>query len=133
MTRRAFLRVVALGAAPVAVGSVVWRDSLSWVFQRSAARLRAFALSPEQRLRAHFHYLDLEPAGVEQYFADFRRYRPAFSRRLPLAPDVYTDYLLSTDFFRQGADESRRVHYVGFYDPSVTPCNNPLARFDDGP
>jgi hypothetical protein len=43
---------------------------------------------------------------------------------------VELQFLLSTDFFRFDADERRRVSYVGYYDPAVTPCNNPLARFD---
>jgi hypothetical protein len=131
MTRRTFLRIAGWCAVPIAAGSLAWRDTLVWVLDRSAARLSAIVRSPEERLRAHFSYLNLDPAGVVQYFADHQRYRPTFSRRLPLAPDVYTNYLLSTDFFRHGADESTIVRYVGFYDPSVTPCNNPLARFDD--
>lgn len=131
MTRRTFLRAVAWSAAPLAAGSVAWRDSLAWFVDRSTRRLVALVRSPEQRLRAHFDYLDLDAAGVERYFADYERNRPGFSRRLPLPPDACTRYLLSTDFFRHGADESRRIHYVGFYDPDVTPCNNPFATFPE--
>jgi hypothetical protein len=131
MTRRTFFRVVTLGTAPLVVGSLAWRDPLAWFIERSTARLLALAQTPEQRLRAHFDYLELDPAGVAQYFADYQRYRPAFSRRLTLGPDVYTRYLLSTDFFRRRADKSHPVHYVGFYEPSLTPCNNPFATFDE--
>lgn len=131
ITRRRFLRAAAWGAVPIAAGWLAWRDSLAWLLDRSAVRLAAMVRSPEERLVAHFGYLKLDPAGVGQYFADCQQHWPDFSRRVPLAPDVYTGYLLSTDFFRHGADEARLIQYVGFYDPGVTPCNNPLARFDD--
>jgi hypothetical protein len=31
----------------------------------------------------------------------------------------------------RGSDDDALVYYVGFYDPAVTPCNNPLAVFED--
>ena len=130
MTRRTFLRVAAAGAVPLVAGSLVWRDSVAWLFHRSSARLVAIVRSPEERLRAHFDYLDLDPAGVERYFDDCVRYQPGFSRRMPLHADDYTGYLLCTDFFQNGADETRRIRYVGFFDGSGTGCGNPLARFD---
>jgi hypothetical protein len=131
MTRRTFLRAAMLCGAPAAAGALIWRDSLAWVVDRSARSLSAIVRSPEDRLQSHFSYLKLDPAGVARFFADRKRYRPTFSRRLPLGPDVCTDYLLSTDFFSHGADESRVVRYVGFYDPAVTACSNPLATFED--
>ena len=133
MTRRTFLRAAAWGGSTLTLCSLAWPDSFAWFFSRSAARIAAIARSPAARLRAHFNYLDLDPAGVDLYFADCRRYQRGFSPRLPLAADVYTRYLLSTDFFQHGADESRRIHYVGFFDPSVTPCSNPLATFAEPP
>jgi hypothetical protein len=131
MTRRTFMRTVALGAATtLTVGIVAWRDFVAWLFRRSYARLAAMTLSPERRLRAHFRYLDLDPVGVERYFQDCLRYRQDFSRRMPLRDEHYTRYLLSSDFFRHDANESRRIQYVRFYDPSMSACGNPLARFD---
>jgi hypothetical protein len=40
------------------------------------------------------------------------------------------EYLLSSDFFRNGADETRVVRYLGFYDGSkdISACSNPFAR-----
>jgi hypothetical protein len=40
---------------------------------------------------------------------------------------VVTGYLLSSDFFLNGSDESRIVRYLGFYDP-LHACGNPFAR-----
>jgi hypothetical protein len=128
MTRRTFLGVVISCAAASAAGWQFWRESLTRSVSRGRERILALALSPEQRLRAHFPYLQLEPDGVRQYLADYRRHRQPLSGRSPLPEDFYTQYLLSTDFFRWGADESRPVHYVAFADPYVSPCRNPLAR-----
>jgi hypothetical protein len=133
ISRRTFLRVVGVGAVPLGACVFTWRQSVAWVLGRSAAWVDAGLRSPERRLQAHFHYLNLDPADVTQFIADVRRYRPDLSLAHPLGPTVHNLFLLSTDFFRYGADERRRVHYVGFYDPAITPCNNPLARFDDEP
>jgi hypothetical protein len=45
---------------------------------------------------------------------------------------IITNYLLSSDFFINGADESRTVRYLGFYDP-LHACSNPFARPVGGP
>jgi hypothetical protein len=39
---------------------------------------------------------------------------------------IITNYLLSTDFFSAGQDETRLIRYLGFYDP-VLACGNPFA------
>jgi hypothetical protein len=131
MTRRTFLRVVAWGGPPIAIASLAAVKPAVSLSRRAPAWLVARVRSPEERLRAHFNYLRLDPAGIEEYFADYLRYGDGFSRHSPLPPEVYTRYLLSTDFFRNGADESRLVTYIGFYDPALTPCNNPFATFDE--
>jgi hypothetical protein len=41
---------------------------------------------------------------------------------------IISAYLLSTDFFTGGADTSRVVRYLGYYDPLNHPCGNPFAR-----
>ena len=131
ITRRTFLQIAGWCAAPAAVGVLAGRRSIAWAVDRGTARLTALVRSPEDRLRSHFSYLTLDMAGVEQYFADHQRTFGPLPRHLPLSSDFCTRYLMSTDFFHHGADEARLVRYVGFYDPDLTTCNNPLARFDD--
>jgi hypothetical protein len=41
---------------------------------------------------------------------------------------IVTNYLLSSDFLINGADESRIVRYLGYYDP-MRACGNPFAQF----
>jgi hypothetical protein len=131
MNRRHFLKIAGWCAAPLAVGALASRDSATRIANRVGERLLALVQSPEERLRSHFSYLMLDTRGVEQYFADYRRFRGDLPRHAPLSSDVYTRYLLSTDFFRHRADESQIVRYLGFYDPDNTPCGNPLAEFDN--
>lgn len=45
-----------------------------------------------------------------------------------LEDNVVTKYLLSTDFFQHGADESRSLRYLSFYEPQLAPCRNPFVN-----
>jgi hypothetical protein len=45
-----------------------------------------------------------------------------------LENNVVSQFLLSTDFFQHEANENRKIHYQGFYNPLVTICANPLMR-----
>jgi hypothetical protein len=49
------------------------------------------------------------------------------SRRERMVDNLATIYLLSSDFFLNGADESRSVRYVALFDP-MRACDNPFAR-----
>lgn len=46
-----------------------------------------------------------------------------------LENNVVTNFLLSTDFFLNGADESRKVTYLAFYNPLIRPCQNPFMVY----
>jgi hypothetical protein len=49
------------------------------------------------------------------------------SRRERMVDNLTTTYLLSSDFFLNGSDESRVVRYVALFDP-MRACDNPFAR-----
>lgn len=98
-------------------------------------------------------YLHLDDDGVRQFAADLSKKFIISGFRLHvidaagalytgrgLSPDgklgralrhgedrVTTQYLMSSDFFINGADKTRTVKYLGYYDPNVA-CNNPFAR-----
>jgi hypothetical protein len=130
ITRRRFLKIAGYAAAPLTIGAFAARTSITRAVDRLSGRLVALVLSPGEQLRAHFSYLTLDGPGVGQYLADYQGYRGRLPRFRPLSAEFYTRYLMSTDFFRTGADESRTVRYVGFYDPDETPCSNPFAELD---
>jgi len=104
-------------------------------------------------LHKRLDYLRLDPAGVQQFCRDLSATGVISSGRLrfidalgpiytlpALSADnkmdnsichgedrVVTLYLLSTDFFKNGADLNRTVSYVRYYDPLIA-CGNPFAR-----
>jgi hypothetical protein len=49
------------------------------------------------------------------------------SRRERIEDNLTTQYLLSSDLFLKGADESRVIQYVSLYDP-MRACGSPFAR-----
>jgi hypothetical protein len=73
------------------------------------------------RLKYHF------AAAVESSSSRFQR-STATGSRLQRAEDVLVrTYLISSDFFANGADESKLIRYVAYYDP-MRACSNPFAR-----
>jgi hypothetical protein len=74
-------------------------------------------------LRKKFDYLSIDDAVIEAYVRD----RADGNRRLDLSKE-YPRFLLSTDFFQNGADESRPLAYMSLFDAYVSPCYQPLAR-----
>ena len=138
MRRRTFL----LSIAAALCGAVGWRFA-------SASDTDAVIKVLHKKL----HYLQLDEAGVRRFAADIARLGLISSFRLHVIdaadglytghtprPDhavgralrhgedrVTTQFLMSSDFFVTGADKSRTVHYLGYYDPLVA-CNNPFAR-----
>ncbi|HET6418362.1 MAG TPA: hypothetical protein VFG22_18845 [Polyangiales bacterium] len=121
VTRRVFVTSL-LGAAALTAGAGVWHwDSLrrEWIVRK---------------LIDHFDYLDIDPAGVSRFVDTFERHQYPIRRNplkllfRPLPDEIYMNYLSSTDFFINGADESRPVRFVALYDPYVSPCYNPFRR-----
>jgi hypothetical protein len=89
-------------------------------------RQRTCAWLPRARaIAVYFSYLDIPDEVLTRFFDDYDRAEEA--RMLtPLPLDIYGRFLMSTDFFPGGADETRALAYLAFYDPRVSPCYNPL-------
>jgi len=94
------------------------------------ARLWSARRSPAQKLLAHFHYLSIPRELAERYVAEYRVHVRDIGRLDYAGDDFYTRFLLSTDFFQNGGDESRTLSYVALYGPAITLCYNPLARLE---
>jgi hypothetical protein len=138
--RRTF--IWGLAGAGAAAGFLVWR------FTHTTKEDAVITI-----LYKRLDYLKLDPAGVRAFARDFvantdmshgkLRVIAAFSplyRHMVFPPDniishstrfgeerIVSRYLQSSDFFTTGADESRIVRYVGFFDP-MRACGNPFAR-----
>jgi hypothetical protein len=144
MSRRRFL--ISLAALTVLVGA---GGRTFWLKLQPASALIAAAL------RRHLEDLIVSREDVHRFAVDHARHispkeRFALGVLAPLAPlyvhietlakafagkrlrrfeeAVVTNFLLGTDFFGPAADESRPIRYLGYPDPYVRPCGNPLAR-----
>ena len=73
--------------------------------------------------RLRYHML----ASGASSFKRFYRSTDTHSRMGRFEDALVSTYLLSSDFFWNGSDESRKVNYVAYYDPN-RPCHNPFAR-----
>lgn len=128
--RRRWLLGLALGLAG---GSLMWR-----VFGRREPRGSAAARVVEKKL----DYLQTSEEDRERFARDFAVEAPMAEGRLAgrdrwsgarveaLEERICAAFLLSTDFFRNGADEGRPVRYLALYEPTKIGCVNPFARFD---
>lgn len=139
ITRRAFLA----GSLVVVGGAGVWwatRDHIEDLIVRI--------------LRRQLYYLDVDEADLRAYAGDltartslmtssstraFSLVNPVYSiapesvldadARIGVIEDeIVTGFLLSSDFFMNGEDESRPVTYIAYYEPGLVPCFNPLLR-----
>jgi hypothetical protein len=143
LTRRGFLigGLVAVGVAGLGVLAfgragaeahivTVVRRRLSFL-KLDEAGLREFASDQVGALlakrptwnRLKYHFLN----AFTRSFSKYDRSSDKRSRSERTTDGFASTYLLSSDFFRNGADTSRAVHYVSFYDPMI-PCGNPFAR-----
>ncbi|MEN9579517.1 MAG: hypothetical protein RJA70_2526 [Pseudomonadota bacterium] len=130
-----------MGAALAAV-LVGWRFTESTASQTNVVA---------DLVKKKLSYLELEPEGLRQFASDYAiamSFRYELKQRLahpvyaltPLLDFMWSmeepatraalTYLMSSDFFFNGADEARLVYYVGLYDPSLVTCSNPFAKFD---
>jgi hypothetical protein len=121
---------------------------LSWRIGSSTRQDGVIAI-----LRKRLPYLKLDDQGLHEFARDFltkaemstaklrliAAFAPLYGR-LSNSPEhlvarslrfgeerIAARFLLSSDFFANGADETRIVHYVQFYDP-MRACGNPFAR-----
>ena len=136
INRRTFIKasLVSFFLLAIFVGaSWINRDRLAFVQARGIAKF----------LRQNFHYLDLKVTDhdIEQFYTAYKihyrklirfkwerllkgRSREYFESRLD---HVATTFLMSTDFFLNGADETKPVRYVRLYHSYASPCWQPVS------
>jgi hypothetical protein len=108
-------------------------------------------------LHKKLSYLKLDPDGVQRFAHDVVSTRSSSNARMRMLLRIFdaagplytrpalngdnalendirhgedsilTVYLLSSDFFKNGSDMNRTVHYLRYYDPMIA-CGNPFAR-----
>ena len=78
----------------------------------------------DRAIREHFSYLKIDSEITLAFAKDLIRHQGAWNPTT--SPRPFTRFLASTDFFQNGADESRPLRYVTYYDPYVSNCYNPF-------
>lgn len=76
----------------------------------------------------HYPYLKISPQDAALYAAEWDR---TYGPPQEFTAEYATVFLLSTDFFQNGADESRPLRFLMIYHPFFSTCYNPLARLDE--
>ena len=109
----------------VAGAAAITRESGPASGARTAAGL------VEGVIRERLPFLKISPDVLDAFARDCVRYdgrTVRSARQASGARDRLVErFLLSTDFFQHGADESRPVRYVTYADPYISPCYNPFA------
>jgi hypothetical protein len=123
LTRRRALLVAGSFIAGLTLSISLWRTPRferllkrhTWFLKLAPGTARAFS----REFQAHITHTQGKKAWLD-YLAGLEREDFVFPLGL---------FLMSTDFFLNGADETRTVRFLEFYDP-YRGCRNPFARFD---
>lgn len=130
MKRRKFLMIAGIGGA---VAAITGFKFIATSFEDAAIAL----------IKDELDFLKLDHEGVVKFVKEFsknkdKHYRLTMrgysfigidSTRSGKVGQMLTAYLLSTDFFMNNMDESKKVKYVGLYDPYMRPCTHPFSHF----
>lgn len=141
MKRRNFIGLVTLGTAGVLTGGyiflenfekfarkVIVKDTASLKvdqveidkFMTAAAKKNVwndlFPFHHKQLLK--WHYYINNGMFTLPYLANYNAYRNK----------IVMTFLLSTNFFVDKMDESKKVHFTDLYDPYQIPCSNPFSN-----
>ncbi len=135
VSRRWFVALSAAALLPLA-GGVGWALRLTRSDSGLAVRLERLRTAMLERryhrlplgraIEEYFDYLQIEPGSIEQYLAAYEAHRGDLGPPVSDLDGVHR-FLLSTDFFRNGADERKPVRFVVLYSPLVTPCYRPFV------
>ena len=129
MRRRKFLAITSLAGLVAGITSLKF---ITTSFDKAAVDI----------IRDELHYPKLDEQGLLKFVSDFSqnkngRYRFTIrgysllgisSSQSGKVNQLVTAYMLSSDFFKNGMDESRVVKYLALYDPYLRPCAHPFSH-----
>jgi hypothetical protein len=92
------------------------------------AGLPAPARALGRRIARRLSRLDVEDEAYRSFLADLEQQEGPLAVDRPASDALVQRFLLSTDFFPNGADETRTIRYARYHDPYVNPCWDPLNQ-----
>jgi hypothetical protein len=136
--RRNFLKALIVGGfALTAAGTILWRTNqetniIVAILENKLGKLKisddAFLLfaneyvREKEQFKKQFTYLSLLSNIFTVMTPD--ALLPMNHPLKRMEDNIVSNFLLSTDFFQNGADINKKVNYLGFYDPYKRPCAN---------
>jgi hypothetical protein len=135
LSRRIF---IALGVAVLVplVGGMGWALQFTRRDSGLAARLEHLRMALLERRYRHvplavaivryYDYLQIVPGSVEQFVTEYQEHHERLGPPVSKTDGLHR-FLLSTDFFLQGADERKPVRFIALYAPLVNHCYRPFA------
>ena len=83
-----------------------------------------------QAIQEKLNYLELDRTALTQYQIEIEKIfgRIPELRKNETAETFASHFLLCTNFFIDGEDTSKKIRFVTFYDPYISPCFNPVMQ-----
>ena len=107
LSRRGLLRLIGLASGGMILGNGCGNEDEGSI-ERGAPDDQTSALARE--LQKQFSYLKIESSVFDAFVRDFERHRGPWSRESRATP--HARFLASTNFFQNGADETKPLRYV---------------------
>ena len=85
-----------------------------------------------QHLWARLPSLDIEEAALISFLDDLETHKGPIEPGTRATDKMVQRFLLSTDFFLEGADETRTITYARYHDPYVSICYDPINQGRSG-
>ena len=138
MRRRNFLKISSIGAGIAVASPPVIVNTNGF-----------FSVAVKTIVRRELHFLKIHPDALDQFAVEFARYITKrsfittqklrfkiaavyFIRRNSKSSEtvnyVAGKFLLSSDFFLHGMDETRVLNFVGMHDMDLAVCANPFSH-----
>lgn len=136
VNRRRLLAIAGIGAVGVTLASLAsWRTAheTDIVVATLRNRLKDLRIAPGIFEKFAKSYIETKDAYAKKMRL-LGTFSELFSIMTPynflpmdhswrrMEDNIVSNFLLSTDFFQNGANVSRQVNYLGLYDPYLRPC-----------
>jgi len=142
MKRRKFIGMVSVGAAAVTVGtyiscssfdnavrSIIVREMSVFGYKVEVKEVMAFVAGANKaRLWESFPILKKELLRWYAQFEGLGIKLPASDKYKWAKQEIVRQFLFSTNFFYEGMDVSKPMHYLRIYNPYDVPCCNPFSN-----
>jgi hypothetical protein len=128
LSRRNLLIASALGVTGAAGAQYVARPMLRPYYQRYLLNQHKNRLI--NFLTAQTQGLKIDPADIAKYVDEHFKFAGSpYYNRYATEEKILVNFMLSTDFFFNGSDETKPIKYLGYNDPYLRPCYDPFIPF----